>query len=124
MLTAAVLAWNSQSTISAVLLINLQTAGISVLREVESGDKFTKNLHLLECTDEHIFIGSLRGEVSVFNLRESEKKIGAILHQNPVADVICSTVEMKTTGVKVKLLYVLEKRSKESEGSFGIYLLQ
>jgi hypothetical protein len=74
--------------------------------------------------DEYFFIGCLRGEVSVYNLRESDKKVGAILHQNMVADVICSAVEMKTTGVRVKLVYVLEKRTLESEGSFAIYLLQ
>jgi hypothetical protein len=33
-LTAAVLAWNGQNTLSAVLLINLQTTNVTVLREV------------------------------------------------------------------------------------------
>jgi hypothetical protein len=64
--------------------------------------------------DDYIFIGALNGEVRIYNLRQSDKKIGAILHKNRVTDVICSTVEMKNTGVKVKLLYLLEKRTNES----------
>lgn len=83
-----------------------------------------KNIHLLEWMDSYIFIGSLRGEVSIYNLKVSDQKIGAILHQNMVADILCSTLEMKTTGVKVKLVYALENRTPEIEGSFSIYLLQ
>jgi hypothetical protein len=122
-LSAAVLAWNAQSTLSAALLLDLQTSAVRVLKEVETGEKFTRHLHLLECHEEYILVGCLRGEVGVYSLREG-RKVGAILHHNAVADVVCSTLEMKATGVRVNLLYLLEKRTRETEGSFAIYLLQ
>ena len=122
---AAVLVWNADSTHSSVLLLSLQNGAIlGVLREADSRDKFKKNLHLLECSEQYVFVGSLRGDVSIYNLQLSEKKVGLILHNSLVGDLICSRLEMQATGVTVRLLYVLERRSQESEGSFAIYLLQ
>jgi hypothetical protein len=122
-LSAAVLAWNEQKTISAVLLLDLQTSAMSVLKEIDAGEKPIRHLHLLECHEEYVFVGCLRGEVSVYSLREG-RKVGAIFHHNAVVDIICSTLEMKATGVRVHLLYLLEKRTREAEGSFAIYIMQ
>ncbi len=102
-LSAAVLAWNSQDTLSAAILLDLQTSGVKVLKEVEGESR--RHLHLLECHEEYVLVGCLRGELGVYSAREG--KVGAILHRNAVVDAVCSTLEMKATGVKVSLLYLL-----------------
>jgi hypothetical protein len=67
--TAVVLAWSSDSTISAVVLINVQSGNVNLLHEVQADGQVSKNFHLLEYTEDFLFVGSIRGEVSVYNLR-------------------------------------------------------
>lgn len=67
--TAVVLAWSSDSTISAVILINLQNCNVNLVREVLTEGQVSRNFHLLEYTEDFLFVGSIRGEVSVYNLR-------------------------------------------------------
>jgi hypothetical protein len=41
-----------------------------------------------------------------------------------VSDIIATESEIKNTNIKMKMMFVLEKRTDQKEGSLGIYVLK
>lgn len=91
---------------------------------MEAGERPDRNLNTFDVVGEFLFASSMNGEVSIVDMSNNCKKIGAILHQQTVLDIICSNVQVKSTGVCLKLIYILEKKTEAKEGSFSVYLIQ
>ena len=74
---------------------------------MEAGERADRNINTFDVVGEFLFASSMNGEVSIVDMSNNCKKIGAILHQQTVLDIICSSVQVKSTGVSLKLVYIL-----------------
>jgi hypothetical protein len=69
-------------------------------------------------------VGTVGGQVSIYRFPDTTVKIGGIIHQNPIVDIVTAVGEIKSTNLKLKLMLILEKRTEKREGSLGIYLMK
>lgn len=56
---------------------------------------------------EFLFASTMNGEINIVDMSNNCNKIGVILHQQMVLDIICSNVLVKSTGVSLRLIYIL-----------------
>jgi hypothetical protein len=81
-------------------------------------------INTFEMVHGYLVIANLYGFVSIYNYPDTTNKIGGIYHQNQVSDIIATESEIKNTNIKMKMMFVLEKRTDQKEGSLGIYVLK
>lgn len=118
-----VLAWNSNSTVSAVVAVSLSNFEQSVIVNVQNGENNRLTINIIEVIDNYLLVGSLNGQMSIYGL-PSKQKVGLIMHQNPLSDVISTVGELKATNIKMRIMFILEKQTEQKEGSFGVYLIK
>ena len=66
---------------------------------------------------------NLNGLFSIYE-PNTGSKLGGIFHQNQVSDIVAFEDELKNTSLKIKTVFILEKKTKQKEGSLGIYLIK
>lgn len=54
-----------------------------------------------------MLVGNYAGTVSIYRFNDTSKKIGGILHQNAVSDIIYTCEEIKSTGLRLKTIFIL-----------------
>jgi hypothetical protein len=74
--------------------------------------------------DELLMVGTVGGDLSIYRFPDTTDRIGAIMHQNTVTDIVFCEEELKNTGTKVKYMLVLERKTDKKEGSLGFYILK
>lgn len=79
---------------------------------------------LFEVAHGYLMVANYTGLVSIYEYPNIGKKIGAIYHQNQISDILFSEEEFRNTNVKMKTLFILEKRNEQKVGSLGIYLIK
>ena len=52
-------------------------------------------------------VANLNGLVSVYSYPDTNTKIGAIMHMNPVNDIVAVVDNIKTTAIRVQLMLIL-----------------
>lgn len=120
-----VLTWNHNKTISAIIEIDLKTFALRNLLEVRTTEDQPKAMiNLFEMVHGYLMVATLNGFVSIHNYPDTTAKIGGIIHQNQISDIIASEDELKNTSLKIKTMFILEKKTEQREGSLGIYLLK
>ena len=72
----------------------------------------------------YLFVANLNGLVSIYDYPNTGSKVGGIFHQNQVSDIVASEDELKNTSLKMKTVFILEKKTEQKEGSLGIYLIK
>jgi hypothetical protein len=58
-------------------------------------------------------VGNFAGQVSVYRFADTRRKIGGILHQNPIGDIVYTCDEIKSTNLKLMTVFIMEKKSEE-----------
>ena len=69
-------------------------------------------------------VGTLWGELSLYLYPDTTQKVGGIMHQNTVNDIVFCEESLKNTGTKIKYMLILEKRTDKKEGLLGFYILK
>ena len=72
----------------------------------------------------YLFVANLSGLVSIYEYPNTVSKVGGIFHQNQVSDIVASEDELKNMSLKMKTVFILEKKTEQKEGSLGIYLIK
>ena len=72
----------------------------------------------------YLFVANLNGLVSIYEYPNTDSKVGSIFHQNQVSDIVACEDELKNTSLKMKTVFILEKKTEQKEGSLGIYLIK
>lgn len=120
---AVVLLWNTQQTLTTLMQVNLNTFEQTLLVQSQGQDSRT-NICFFEFADSLLMVGTVGGDLSFYNYPDTTERIGAILHQNSVTDVVVSEEELKNTGTKIKYMLVLERKNDKKDGSLGFYILK
>jgi hypothetical protein len=122
---AVVLTWNQTHTISALLSVNLTNFEVKTLIQTQTTpDNPRLNINIFEFVDEYLVVGTIGGQLSIYRYPDTTQKIGGIWLQNQVNDIVTTVGEIKTTSLKMKIMFILEKKSDQREGSLGIYLIR
>lgn len=122
---AVVLTWNQTNTISALLSVNLTNFEVKTLIETNTTpDNPRLNINIFEFVDEYLMVGTIGGQLSIYRYPDTTQKVGGIWLQNQVNDIVTTVGEIKTTSLKMKIMFILEKKSDQREGSLGIYLIR
>ncbi len=123
--SALVLTWNPTRTLSAVLEVELGKFTIKPLVEVQTSPEQPKAmLNLFELVHGYLMVANLYGFVSIYNYPDTTAKVGGIYHQNPISDIVPSEQELKNTSLHMKIVFILEKKTEQKEGSLAVYLLK
>lgn len=123
--TAVILTWNHNKTHSAVLEIDLTNFTIRPLVEVKTTEDQPKNIiNVFEFIHGYLMIANMNGLLSIYGYPDTSQKLGVIMHQNQLSDIIASEDELKNTNIKVKTMFILEKKTEQRDGSLGIYLFK
>jgi len=88
------------------------------------GQDGRSNICFFEFADEYLMVGTLGGDLSIYRFPDTAERVGGIMHQNSVTDIVFCEEELKNTGTKVKYMLVLERRTDKREGSLGFYILK
>lgn len=122
---AVVLTWNQTNTISALLSVNLTNFEVKALTQTNTTpDNPRLNINIFEFVDEYLMVGTIGGQLSIYRYPDTTQKVGGIWLQNQVNDIVTTVGEIKTTSLKMKIMFILEKKSDQREGSLGIYLIR
>lgn len=122
---AVVLTWNQTNTISALLSVNLTNFEVKMLTQTSTTpDNPRANINIFEFVDEYLMVGTIGGQLSIYRYPDTTQKVGGIWLQNQVNDIVTTVGEIKTTSLKMKIMFILEKKSDQREGSLGIYLIR
>lgn len=122
---AVVLTWNQTNTISALLSVNLTNFEVKTLIQTDTTpDNPRLNINIFEFVDEYLMVGTIGGQLSIYRYPDTTQKVGGIWLQNQVNDIVTTVGEIKTTSLKMKIMFILEKKSDQREGSLGIYLIR
>lgn len=120
-----ILTWNHNKTHSAVLEIDLTNFTIRPLVEVKTTEDQPKNIiNVFEFIHGYLMIANMNGLLSIYGYPDTSQKLGVIMHQNQLSDIIASEDELKNTNIKVKTMFILEKKTEQRDGSLGIYLFK
>lgn len=94
--------------------------------EVKTTEDQPKSIiNLIEFVHGYLMVANLNGLVSIYPYPDTTNKVGAIMHMSPINDIVSSEDELKSTNIKVKLMFILEKKiADHKEGSLGIYLFK
>ena len=105
---AAVLTWNHNRTVSAIIEIDLSNFNMRLLVELKTTADLPKNLiHLFEFVHGYLMVAELNGFVSIYGFPDTSEKLGGIMHQNYVSDIIESQDTLKNTNLKIKTMFIL-----------------
>lgn len=122
---AVVLTWNQTNTISALLSVNLTNFEVKTLIQTDTTpDNPRLNINIFEFVDEYLMVGTIGGQLSIYRYPDTTQKVGGIWLQNQVNDIVTTVGEIKTTSLKMKIMFILEKKSDQRDGSLGIYLIR
>jgi hypothetical protein len=103
--------------------INLNTFEQTLLTQNQGTDS-RSNMCFFEFVDQLLMVGTVGGDLSIYQFPDTTERVGAIMHQNSVTDIVYCEEELKNTGTKVKYMLVLERKTDKREGSLGFYILK
>jgi hypothetical protein len=120
---AVVLLWNTQQTLTTLMQVSLINWEQTLLVQNQGQDSRT-NFCFFEFVDDMLMVGTVVGDLSIYRFPDTSERIGGILHQNCVNDIVYCEEELKNTGTKIKYMLVLERKTDKRDGSLGIYTLK
>lgn len=120
---AVVLLWNTDQTLTSLMQVNLNTFEQTLLTQNQGQDSRT-NFCFFEFVDQLLMVGTVGGDLTIYRFPDTTERIGAIMHQNSVTDIVYCEEELKNTGTKIKYMIVLERKTDKRDGSLGFYILK
>lgn len=106
---AMTIIWNSALTITTLMAISLASMQHQVLAQEQITGNNTRYLYTtLEAVGPLLLLGNMMGLVSIYKIPEFKERVGCIMHNNSVADMV-SYASVTSTGIEMLNLLLLEK---------------
>lgn len=119
-----VLVWTSDMNKSALIGLDLGTFNPSLLMELTTeGSRMQLITEMETLGDSMLLVSSLSGTVTIYNIPNFQEKVGFIMHHNPIANMISSSINL-STGINLASLYIVERPGKKGNGSLAVYILK
>lgn len=86
---AIALVWDLNNTASALVAVNLATFEQNILVQVSTDpDKPRLNIAFFEVVADYLFVANSSGLLSIYRLPNLKEKVGVIMHQNEISDIV------------------------------------
>jgi hypothetical protein len=114
--------WNCENNICGIIAIDLATLNFSAVVHIDA--PHPKYLFSdLASIGKFLLVSTVQGIVNIYQIPNFNEKVGVIMHQNSITNMI-SLSSMTSTNIPIKNLFILEKIMNKKEGSFAIYTLK
>jgi hypothetical protein len=104
---AIVIVWSADKTMSALIAVSLPTMQFEVLLHEEVGNNQRLLISAIARLGRLFLVANLTGTVSVFKVPDFKTRVGCIMHNNRLADMV-SSQSLTSTNILITNLFILE----------------